>query len=309
MPEPYVKFLKKGFNGERLRVLKTDGLRWRWWRLYCLSDYETFPGLIGKGLVPLTEHEIVGSLYQSHEFNGGGLDRILVWRNEKMEFLASKLVKSCVVSDKEFLWNTDFHSFQDKHSTRGKQFLDKFYVSFIALNDFDKALFIILLDKFRPENVDLKLFSIPEYIPQIDGYVNKKGPLFGGSSTPETVLKNLMSRITERVEAFVNERKKVESSDTKEFVNWWCAKYREVRKSPYMRGGKDYGLVADMLKVFSIGELQAMATRFLIEEDVFVKKAGYTIGVLKSMVNRLVMRKEKRPIGVDNYDRPIRFES
>jgi len=112
-----------------------------------------------------------------------------------------------------------------------------------------------------------------------------------------------MVSVTEKVQQSFATRKTEGKSDTKEFVEWYCNMYKELRKSPYLRGGKDYRLAADMLKVFSLSELEKMAERFLKEEDVFVKKAGYTIGVFKTMVNRLVMTKGKRPIGVGDFSK------
>jgi hypothetical protein len=301
--EAYIKFFKKGFEGESLRKLKSDGLRWRWWRLCGLSDYETFPGLVSKGLAPLTEAEIIGLLYKSQEFNGR-VDKITLWRQEKEALIASGLVRSCILDGKEYLWNANFHSHQDKYSRKGAQLGEKFYSSFPKLNEHDKAVFIMLLSKFQPQDVELSVFGIPEFIPQFDAFVNRKFPLFGGSvAVPNGTIKHLMVGVTDKVQQFFATRKTEGQSDTKEFVEWYCKTYQDLRKGPYLRGGKDYRLVADMLKVFSLSELEKMAERFLKEEDAFVKKAGYTIGVFKTMVNRLVMTKERRPIGVGDFSK------
>ena len=301
--ESYIKFLKKGFHGERLKMLRDDGLRWRWWKLYCLSDHETFPGLVSKGVTPLAENEIIGSIYQSQEFNGA-MDRVTLWRKEKVILLGSELLRSSIVNGKEYLWNADFHLYQDKYSRRGAQLKDRFYSSFSKLNEHDKALFVLLLSKFQPQGIELSVFGVPEFLPQFDAFVNRKFPLFGGSvGVPNGTIKHLMVSVTEKVQQFFATRKTEGQSDTKEFVDWYCKTYQELRKSPYLRGGKDYGLVAEMLKVFSLSELKGLAQRFLKEEDAFVKKAGYTIGVFKTMVNRLVMTKERRPIGVGDFSK------
>jgi len=300
--ENYIKFLKKGFYGERLKMLKDDGLRWRWWKLYCLSDHEIFPGLVSKGVVPLTENEIIGSIYQSSEFNGA-MDRVTLWRKEKVILLGSSLLRSSIVNGKEYLWNTNFHLYQDKYSRRGKTVMDRFYTSFPKLNEHDKALFVVLLSKFQPDGVELSIFGVPEYLQQFDAFVNRKFPLFGGSVVPDGTIKHLLVSVTEKVQQSLATRKTVGQSDTKEFVNWYCKTYQELRKSPYLRGGKDYGLVVEILKVFSLSELKSLAEKFLKEEDPFVKKAGYTIGVFKTMVNRLVMTKEKKPIGVGDFSK------
>ena len=301
--EAYIKFLKKGFHGERLVMLKTDGLRWRWWKIYCLSDNDTFPGLVSKGLVPLGDIEIIGGVYKSQEFNGS-IDKVSLWRVEKEALLASGLLRSCKLNGREYLWNTNFHSYQDKYSRKGAKVEEKFYSSFLGLNEFDKAIFVLLLNKFQPEGINLSVFGIPEFVPQFDAHVNKKFPLFGGSAvTPNGTIKQLMAKVTEKVQQFVCIKETEGQSETKEFVNWYCKTYLEMKSSPYMRGGKDYRLVSEMLKVFSVNELKTMATRFLREEDAFVKKAGYTIGVFKTMVNRLVMMKERRPIGLGDFSK------
>jgi len=301
--ESYIKFLKKGFHGERLKMLRDDGLRWRWWKLYCLSDHETFPGLVSKGVTPLVESEIIGSIYQSQEFNGA-VDRVTLWRKEKVILLGSELLRSSIVNGKEYLWNTDFHHYQDKYSRRGATVKDRFYSSFSKLNEHDKALFVLLLSKFQPEGIELSVFGVPEFLPQFDAFVNRKFPLFGGSvGVPNGTIKHLMVSVTEKVQQFFATRKTEGQSDTKEFVDWYCKTYQELRKSPYLRGGKDYGLVAEMLKVFSLSELKGLAQRFLKEEDAFVKKAGYTIGVFKTMVNRLVMTKERGQRGLGDYSK------
>ena len=300
--EAYIKFLKKGFHGERLKRLSDDGLRWRWWKLYCLSDHETFPGLVSKGVTPLVESEIIGSIYQSQEFNGA-VDRVTLWRKEKVILLGSELLRSSTVNGKEYLWNANFHLYQDKYSRRGAQLKDRFYSSFSKLNEHDKALFVLLLSKFQPQGIELSVFGVPEFLPQFDAFVNRKFPLFGGSVVPNGTIKHLMVSVTEKVQQFFAARKTEGQSDTKEFVDWYCKTYQELRKSPYLRGGKDYGLVADMLKVFSLSELKGLAQRFLKEEDAFVKKAGYTIGVFKTMVNRLVMTKERRQRGLGDYSK------
>lgn len=301
--EGYIKFFKKGFEGESLRKLKSDGLRWRWWKLYSLSDRETFPGLVSKRLAPLTEAEIIGLLYKSQEFDGK-VDRITLWRQEKEELIASGLVRSCILDGKEYFWNANFHHYQDKYCRSGAQLGEKFYSSFPKLNEHDKAVFIVLLSKFQPQDVELSVFGIPEFVPQFDAFVNRSFPLFGGSvAVPNGTIKHLMVSVTEKVQQYFATRKTEGKSDAKEFVEWYCNMYKELRKSPYLRGGKDYRLAADMLKVFSLSELEKMAERFLKEEDVFVKKVGYTIGVFKTMVNRLVMTKEKRPIGVGDFSK------
>lgn len=303
----YVRFLRRGDHYDRVMRLQTEALRWRWLILFALSDQETFPGLlVSKGLTPLTDAEIVNEVYKNREVSD--IDRPKVWANDRRMFIEAGLLKTCFVDGNEYLWNVDFHVYQDKYTRKSAQINNRFYHAFPRLQDKQKVVFVLLLSKLCPQLIDLSAFFIPEFVPKFDSYLNAKYPLFNGGSSPEENIKPLLDRVTERVSGFIVSESSEGKSEAKEFVNWYCKTYLEVKGSPYMRGGKDYGVASDLLKVFSITELKTMATRFLNENTPFAKKVGYTIGVFRTMVNRLVMQKDKRPIGVDNYDRPIKFE-
>jgi hypothetical protein len=301
--EAYIKFLRKGFHGERLQSLKSDSLRWRWWRLYCLSDQEVFPGLVAKGLSPRPEMEIVGEVYQTSEFKEH--ERIEYWRREKTELVNSGLIKVANVNSHEFIWNVDFHSFQDRYSKKGAQLKDKFYSSFLNLNDRDKSVFIVLLSKFNPSNVDLEVFSIPKSIAQFEAYANKTLPLFGRENKEDPgAIKKLLIKVTDDVRGYEIKRKTERgNSDVREFISWYCDRFKQETKKPYSVGGKDFKLVSEMLKLFSLEELRKMAERFFREPDQYVKRAGYTIGVFKVMLNRLVSVKERKPIGLGDFSK------
>lgn len=301
--EAYVKFLRKGFHGERLQSLKSDSLRWRWWRLYCLSDQEVFPGLVAKGLSPRTEMEIVGEVYQTGEFKEH--EKIERWREEKKELVGAELIKVASVNSHEFIWNIDFHSFQDRYSKKGAQLRDRFYSSFLCLNDRDKSVFIVLLSKFMPADVDLEVFSIQKHLEQFEAYANKLLPLFSkGSGEDPGAVKSLLIKVTDDIRAYEIKRKTDRgNSDVKEFVSWYCDRFKQETKKPYSVGGKDFRLVSEMLKLFSLEELKKLGDRFFREPDQYVKKAGYTIGVFKTMLNRLVSIKERRPIGLGDFSK------
>ena len=302
MPSDYVKFLKKGFHGERLRFLKSDGLRWRWWRLYCLSDQETFPGLIAKGLTPLSEMTIVGELYQSDEFKD--VDHVGKWRQEKKVLLESELIKQANVNSHEFIWNVDFHSYQDKLSKKGAQLKDRFYSSFADLNERDKVSFIVLISRFAPSGVDLEAFFIPKYLKQFEAYADKKLPLFDKSTRDALSIKGVLQQVSESLRKFQIERKTGSgNSDVRQFMEWYCAKFKETTGHPYSVSGKDFKLVSEMFKLFSLGELKKLGERFFREPDQFVKRAGYTVGVFRMMLNRLVSVGERTPIGLGDYSK------
>ena len=300
--EAYVKFMRKGFHGERLQSLRSDGLRWRWWRLYCLSDQEVFPGIVGKGLIPRGEMEIVGEVYQTAEYKDH--EKVDRWREEKKELADAGLIKVASVNSHEFIWNVDFHSFQDRYSKKGAQLKDRFYSSFLDLNERDKAAFIVLLGKFSPSDVDLSVFSIPGSLCQFEAYANKTLPLFAKNKDDPGAIKILLTKVTDDIRAYEISRKTERgNSDVKEFMGWYCDRFRQETKKPYSVGGKDFRLVSDMLKLFSLEELRKMAERFFREPDQLVKRAGYTIGVFKLTLNRLVSVKERRPLGLGDFSK------
>lgn len=300
--EAYVKFLRKGFHGERLQSLKSDSLRWRWWRLYCLSDQEVFPGLVAKGLSPRTEMEIVGEVYRTSEFKEH--ERMEHWRREKKELVDSGLIKVASVNSHEFIWNVDFHAFQDKYSKKGAQLKDKFYSSFLKLNDRDKSVFIVLLSKYQPSDIDLEAFSIPKYLEQFESFANKQLPLFSREAGDPGTIRLLLEKVTDDVRSHEIKRKTERGdSDVKEFMTWYCDRFKQETKKPYSVGGKDFKLVSEMLKLFSLDELKKMAERFFREPDQYVKRAGYTVGIFKVMLNRLVSVKERKPIGLGDFSK------
>jgi hypothetical protein len=298
----YVKFLKDGIYGDRLEKLTDDGLRWRWWKIYLLSEPIVFPGLVSKRMTPFTDNELVAYLYGGREFNGM-IDKLSLWRREKAVLVESGLLRSCVLAGKEYLWSTDYHYYQSKYSNTHGRIDKRYYESFLQLNERDKVLFVLLVGKFRPKSIDLSVFGLPEFERQFESFLNKKMPLFNGSSVPDGTVGHLTAKITEKVASFVDTGKAAAGGDARQFMDWYCETYKRLKNAPYSRGGKDYGLVASMLKVFSFTELKTLAGRFLTEEDAFVKKAGYTIGVFKTMVNRLVMTKERRGIGVGDFSK------
>lgn len=300
--EAFVKFYRKGFHGERLGTIKSDGLRWRWWKLYCLSDHGVFPGLVSNGLIPLTEMAVVGDVYQSGEFKD--IEKIEAWRDERKQLVDAGLIKVANVNSHEFIWNVNFHTFQDKSSKKGAQLKDKFYSSFLNLNERDKTIFMVLLSKFEPKDIDLSVFSIPKYISQFEAFANKQLPLFSRDAGDICSIKTLLTSVSDDVRQFEIERKTERgNAEVKVFVEWYCERFKQQTKHPYSVGGKDFKLVSEMMKLFSLEELKKLAERFFREPDQFVKKAGHTIGIFKTMLNRLVDVKERRPIGLGDFSK------
>lgn len=93
-------------------------------------------------------------------------------------------------------------------------------------------------------------------------------------------------------------------TDKKEFLNWYCGRYKEIKGKPYLKSGKDFRLIDEMLKIFPVDQLKELTERFFIEKDPFPEKtAGYTISVLRSMINKLASTKKKVPIGLSDFSK------
>lgn len=172
----------------------------------------------------------------------------------------------------------------------------------MKLNDRDKAVFLVLLSKFKPAEIDLAPFGIPEFIDQFEGYANRGSRLFDGCKERD-IISSALIKITENVRGLEMSRNYKRSVEMKEFMNWYLDAYQRKTGRPYLVGGKDFKLIQEMVRIFAVDELKLLAQRFLKEEDNFVKKAGYTIGVFKVMINRLASTNERRPIGADDYSK------
>lgn len=73
----------------------------------------------------------------------------------------------------------------------------------------------------------------------------------------------------------------------KTFVDWYFRRFVEITGTAYhVSGGKDGKTVKQLLGTFDLLELERRADAFLASRDPFVLKAGHTLGVFASMVNR-----------------------
>ncbi len=304
--EGCVKYLRKSAQIDRIGRMATDGSRWRWWLLYCLSEQEVFPGLVAEGLKPLKEDVIIKEVYAGvNELSEG--ERVLLWRREKKELMEIGVLKGVSLNGSEFLWNVDYHIMQDRYSRRSTTTRERFYSSFLKLRERERPLYLALLSGFEPLGIDLTVFSIPMFGDQFVAYANGRLPLFDSLNPEQNLvgIRTIVAEVTSQVQRYVLEQKKGERSETHEIVTWYCDQFRLRTGKPYAVGGKDFKLVSECLKLFSTTELQKMAERFLREDDKYAKKAGFTIGVFKCCINRLVSTKERRTIGAEDYNRPI----
>ena len=78
----------------------------------------------------------------------------------------------------------------------------------------------------------------------------------------------------------------------REFSDYFCKSYLEAKwnkdkKKYFYKGAKDTELIKKLLAQFTITELKAMVDKFIASKDDFLDKAGYTIGVFYSQINKL----------------------
>jgi len=80
--------------------------------------------------------------------------------------------------------------------------------------------------------------------------------------------------------------------DHKAFIDGWCQEYEAHFGKPYMvQGGKDGSLVRRLLQTFGPEELARRRALFFESSDPFILRAGFTIGVFFSQVNKLGLDK------------------
>lgn len=75
----------------------------------------------------------------------------------------------------------------------------------------------------------------------------------------------------------------------KVLIDYFFDKHLEIKKEKYVvTGGKDSDVLRKLLILFSETELKDKIDRFFaITDDPFIIKAGYTVGVFKSQINKL----------------------
>jgi hypothetical protein len=81
----------------------------------------------------------------------------------------------------------------------------------------------------------------------------------------------------------------------KEFLSFFCDSFsRKFGKKYTVNGGKEGMLIKIALKVHSLATLQNYVKRFFECKDEFIQKAGYTIGVFYSQINKLATEKKSK---------------
>lgn len=81
----------------------------------------------------------------------------------------------------------------------------------------------------------------------------------------------------------------------REVTDYFCSLFLECTGNKYDFTQKDGVLFAKLIKTYQVEKTKQMIEMFFQSNDKFIQEAGYTVGVFKSQVNKL-LSKEYRPI-------------
>jgi len=280
----------------KLSQMENDGQRFRWWRMVTQSNKMVFPGLLANNsLQPHKELKLVSDIYIDRQFEDPqkGLD---AWRKEKQIFMDLGVLKSYKTGGLEFLWNNQHHWYQDKMTRWEGSLGRKFVESFENFQGEKRILFLELLFAFGPKEItiydnqgdksiniyedswrDIKIIPHSSVVIEINNDSNK----------PIQLSIDKLELLYRRRGLHWKLGPKPRNPDIKKFIDWWCNYYQEKCNSKYIVDGKDAKLIQDMLKIIGYDELVELAKKFFETNDNFIRKAGYTIGVFRSQLNRL----------------------
>jgi phage replication O-like protein O len=90
--------------------------------------------------------------------------------------------------------------------------------------------------------------------------------------------------------------------DVGKFLNFWAETFKEKFGDPYdMKWGKEGKLIKTLLETYGLDRLRGLAEIFFNSKDPFMQKAGFTIGVFKSQINKLIPKEKKLFDGTASY--------
>jgi len=95
-------------------------------------------------------------------------------------------------------------------------------------------------------------------------------------------------------------KKTIPNTPHAQAIEYFCKKFEEKTGTKYVfNGGKDAALIKTMLGFLDLEQFKYKVNAFFYSGDEFVKKAGYTIGVFKSQINKI--KGEKYETGIDRF--------
>lgn len=91
--------------------------------------------------------------------------------------------------------------------------------------------------------------------------------------------------------------------DVKPFFEYASKTFKETFKETMLiEYGKDGKAIKGLLQIYDLPKLQGLWDAFLASDDNFIRKAGYSIGVFKTQINKLLTAKKGGNNGTDRKD-------
>ena len=95
-------------------------------------------------------------------------------------------------------------------------------------------------------------------------------------------------------------------SRVKGIIDYFFNKHLKERREKYhIDGGKDGAIIKNLLKTFTQKEIIDKIDAFFTSGDAFIEKAGYSIGVFKSQVNKLKTAPAAAPLECDDLNNTL----
>jgi uncharacterized protein YdaU (DUF1376 family) len=85
----------------------------------------------------------------------------------------------------------------------------------------------------------------------------------------------------------------------KQFIDFYFISFKKrFSREPFIQGGKHGKMVKNMLKVLPLEEMKDLLIRFLVSDDPFIRRSGYTLEAFQSQIQKLKIGNTSRD-GVD----------
>lgn len=101
---------------------------------------------------------------------------------------------------------------------------------------------------------------------------------------------------------------KKSAPEVKQIIDYYHEKFViKFGEKPVIDGGKDGSTIKKLLSTYGLERLKGLIDLFLESEDPFILNSGYTIGVFKSQVNKLITTNKisKNPNKTNNFEGTI----
>jgi len=88
--------------------------------------------------------------------------------------------------------------------------------------------------------------------------------------------------------------KKPKNPDIKVFIDYYHDQFlSKFEEKPIIDGGKDGAIIGKLLKTHSLERLKELINAFFNSKDPFIQQSGYTIGVFKTQINKLLTENKR----------------